>query len=117
MAADPNKYKKNADLRPDTLVQTIMSVGSMILMFIGIIGLAMELFKDEGWLKTALAWLFDSTTHMMFIPVIALVLWLLNRWFSTPAKGETKKSGNIPMYLMMIIGTYYVYRIITTGGF
>ncbi len=117
MAADPNKYKKNADIRPDTLLQTITSVGSMILMFIGIVGLAMELFKDEGWLKTALAWLFDSTTHMMFIPVIALALWLLNRWFSTPSKSETKKSGNIPMYLMIIVGAYYVYRIITTGGF
>jgi hypothetical protein len=117
MAADPNKYKKNADIRPDTLVQTLTSVGSMILMFIGIIGLAMELFKDEGWLKTALAWLFDTTTHMMFIPVIAVVLWLLNRWFSAPGKEETKKSGNLPMYIMMGVGAYYVYRLVTTGGF
>jgi hypothetical protein len=117
MAADPNKYKKNADIRADTLMQTITSVGSVILMLIGIIGIALELFKDEGWLKSALGWLFDSTTHMMFIPVIILVLWLLNRWFSTPAKNETKKSGNIPMYLMMAVGAYYVYRILTTGGF
>jgi len=117
MANDPNKYKKNADIKPDTLIQTIASVGSIIMMFIGIIGIALELFKDEGWLKTALAWLFDSTTHMMFIPVIGLAMWLLNRWFSTPSKSETKKSGNIPMYLMMLVGAYYVYRIITTGGF
>ncbi|MGQ0442620.1 MAG: hypothetical protein ACT4OH_04105 [Methylophilaceae bacterium] len=115
--ADPNKYKKNADIRPDTLLQTIISVGSIILMLIGIVGIAMELFKDEGWLKTGLAKLFSSTTTMMFIPVIILVLWLLNRWFSTPAKNETKKSGNIPMYLMMLVGAYYIFRIITTGGF
>ena len=63
MATDPNKYKKNADIRPDTLVQTLTSVGSMILMLIGIIGLALELFKEEGWLKTALSWLFESATH------------------------------------------------------
>ena len=117
MAADPNKYKKNANLKPDTLVQTLTSVGSMILMFIGIIGIAMELFKDQGWLKSALGWLFDTTTHMMFIPVIILVLWLLNRWFSAASKEETKKSGNLPMYMMMAVGAYYVYRFVTTGGF
>ena len=117
MATDPNKYKKNADIRPDTLVQTLTSVGSMILMLIGIIGLALELFnKDGGWLKTALSWLFDSTTHMMFIPVIALVLWVLNRIVSAPNKDEMKKSGNLPMYLMMAVGAYYIYRFIRTGG-
>ncbi len=116
MAADPNKYKKNANLKPDTLVQTLTSVGSMILMFIGIIGIAMELFKDQGWLKSALGWLFDTTTHMMFIPVIILVLWLLNRMMSGTGEGM-KKSGNLPMYIMMGVGAYYVYRFVTTGGF
>jgi hypothetical protein len=117
MANDPNKYRKNANIKPDTLMHTLTSVGSMILMFLGIIGIAMELFKDEGWLKSALGWLFDSTAHMMFIPVIILVAWLLNRWFSTPNRDETKKSGNLPMYLMMAVGAYYIFRIVTTGGF
>ena len=117
MANEPNKYSKNADIKPDTLLQTIVSVGSMILMFIGIIGIALEFFKDDGWLKKALAWLFDSTTHMMFIPVIIVVLWLANRAFSGTGKDEMKKSGNLPMYLMMAVGVYYVYRFVTTGGF
>ena len=98
---DPNKYKKNADIKPDSLVQTITSVGSMILMFIGIIGLATEFFRDDSWLKKALGWLFDSTTHMLFIPVIILLLWLANRVFSSTGRNEIKKSGNIPMYIMM----------------
>ena len=89
----------------------------MILMLIGIAGIAMEFFKDGGWLKTALAWLFESTTHMMFIPVIILAGWLFNHFISTSAKGEKKKSGDIPMYIMMAIGAYYVYRFVTTGGF
>ena len=42
---DPNKYKKNADIKPDTLIQTLMSVGSMLLMLLGIGGIAMELLK------------------------------------------------------------------------
>lgn len=116
MAADPNQYKKNANIKPDTLIHTITSVGSMILMFIGIIGLALELFKDDGWLKKALSWLFDSTTHMMFIPVIAFILWILNRMMSGSGEG-TKKSGDLPMYVMMAIGAYYIFHFVTTGGF
>ena len=115
MANDPNKYKKNANIKPDTLMHTLTSVGSMLLMLVGIIGLAMEFFN--GLVGRFFGWLFDSTAHMMFIPVIMLVLWLLNRWFSTPSKNETKKSGNLPMFLMMLVGTYYVYRFVTTGGF
>lgn len=113
---DPNKYKKNANIKPDTLMNTITSVGSMILMLLGIVGIAIELFKDEGWLKKGVGWLFDSTTHMMFIPVIMFVLWLANRWFSAPAKNETKKSGNLPMFIMMAVGAYYLFRFLTTGS-
>jgi membrane protein insertase Oxa1/YidC/SpoIIIJ len=114
---EPNKYAKNADIKADTPLKTALSFAGVVLMLIGIVGLAMELFKDEGWFKTALAWLFDSTTHMMFIPVIALVLWLLNRWMSTPNKNESKKSGNLPLYAMMAAGAFYIFRLVTTGGF
>jgi hypothetical protein len=117
MANDPNKYKKNANIKPDTLMHTITSVGSMLLMFVGIIGLAMEFFKENGLIGKIFGWLFDSTTHMAFIPFIILILWLLNRWISTPGKDETKKSGNLPMYFMMGIGIYYIYRLLKTGGF
>ncbi len=114
---EPNKYAKNADIQADTLLKTISSVGGLALVLIGILGIAMEFFKDGGWLKTALSWLFDSTQHMMFIPVIIFSLWLFNRWMTSSAKGEKKKSGDVPMYIMMAVGAYYVFRLITTGGF
>jgi cation transport ATPase len=114
---EPNKYAKNADIKADTLSKTLLSVAGFGLMILGLIGIAMEFFKDGGWLKTALTWLFDSTEHMMFIPVIFFVLWLLNRFMSSPNKNVSKKSGNIPMYIMMGVGVFYIYRIVTTGGF
>jgi hypothetical protein len=107
---DPNKYKGNADIRPDTLLQTLTSVGSMILMVVGIIGIATDFFKEDSWIKKALAYLFQSTSTMLLIPLIIVVLWLLNRWISTPSKDTKKKSGNLPMYLMMLIGAYYIYQ-------
>ena len=114
---EPNKYAKNADIEADSLVKTISSVAGLILVLVGLMGIAMEFFKDGGWLKTALSWLFDTTTHMMFIPVIIFALWLMNRMMSSPNPDKSKKTGNIPMYAMMAIGAFYVFRLVTTGGF
>ena len=113
---DLNKYSKNADIKADTLAKTLMSIGGIVLMLVGIAGIAMEFFKESGWLKSALKWLFESTTHMMLIPVIIFVLWLLNHWMSSNAKGEQKKSGDLPMYVMMAIGLFYVFQFVSTGS-
>jgi len=106
---DPNKYKGNEKIMPDTLLQTMGSVISIILMLIGIVGLALEFFKEDGLLGKVFSFFFSSTATMLLIPVIAFALWLVNRWISTPSKNETKKSGNLPMYIMMLIGVYYLY--------
>lgn len=107
---DPNKYSQNADIKPDTLLQTITSVGSMILMLIGIVGIATDFFKEDSWIINMFAWFFESTGKMMLIPVVAFILWLLNKWISSPSKEKKKKSGNLPMYLMILVGAYYVYK-------
>ena len=114
---DPNRYSKNIDIQAESKMGTLAAVVRMGLMLIGIAGLAMELFRDDGWLKKGLAKLFESTTSMMFIPVIIFVLWLLNRWMSSGNKGETRKSGELPMYAMMAAGAYYLFMLVTTGGF
>ena len=113
---DPNKYAKNADIQADSLVKTLSSVSGLTLVLVGLAGLAMEFFKDGGWLKTALGWLFDTTAHMLFIPVIIFALWLMNRMMSSPNPDKSKKSGNIPMYAMMAVGAFYVFRFVSTGG-
>ncbi len=110
---DPNKYKGNEKIKPDTLLQTILSIVAMILMVIGMIGIGSELFDGGGWIWDAFSFFFQSTSTMLLIPVVIFVLWLLNRWMSTPRKNETKKSGNIPMYLMMLVGVYYSYQFLT----
>ncbi len=114
---EPNRYAKNADIQADTPLKTVLSVIGMGLMLVGIIGIAVDFFKDDGLFRGALSWLFDSTQHMMLIPVIALIGWFLNKMMSSTNPNESKKSGNIPMYVMMAVGVFYVYRFITTGGF
>jgi len=114
---DPNKYSKNADINPESKFSVLLAVVRMVLMGIGLIGVSLELFREGGWLSKLMGKVFESTTTMLLIPVILLALWLLNRWLSTPNKSETKKSGDIPMYIMIAIGIYYIYRIFTTGSF
>ncbi|HSR01202.1 MAG TPA: hypothetical protein VLM20_00225 [Methylophilaceae bacterium] len=107
---DPNKYKKNADIKPDTLLQTITSVVSMLLMIIGIVGIATDFFREDSWIINMFAFFFESTAKMLLLPVLIFVLWLINRWISSPNKDKKNKSGNLPMYIMMLVGVYYVYR-------
>jgi hypothetical protein len=52
---------------------------------------------------------------MLLIPLIIFVLWLLNRWISTPSNDKKKKSGDLPMYLMMLVGVYYIFQFATGG--
>ena len=86
-------------------------------MLIGIIGIAMEVFRDDGWLKALLAKIFQSSTNMLAIPVIIIVvLWLINRITTSPNKSEMAKGGDLPMYIMMAFGTYYLFRLITSGS-
>lgn len=112
-----NKYKKNENIKADTPLKTMASFGGIGLMLLGLVGLAFELFKEDSWVKNGLAKLFSSSTSMMFIPVIIFALWFLNRMMSSTGKDTTNKAGDLPMYLMMGLGAYYLYRLATTGGF
>jgi hypothetical protein len=114
---DPNKYSKNKDIKPETAMSSVIAAAKMGLLILGLVGIAIELFKEDGWLKTLIAKLFQSTTTMLFIPVIIFVLWLLNRMMSSNKKGEVNKSGDLPMYIMMGVGAYYLFKLITTGSF
>ena len=114
---DPNKYSENANINPESKLSVFLAVVRIVLMGFGLVGVALELFREGGWLSKLMSKVFESTTTMLLIPVIILALWLINRWLSTPNKSETKKSGDIPMYIMIAIGIYYIYRIFTTGSF
>lgn len=113
---DPNKYLKNKDINAESKFSVLVSVIRFGLVIAGIAGIAMEFFKDGGLITKMLGWLFDTTEHMMMIPVIVFVLWLLNHLISGRGKGEIKRSGDIPMYIMMAIGAYYLFKLITENA-
>lgn len=114
---DPNKYIKNKDINPESKSSVLVATVRMGLMLVGIVGIAMEIFREDGWLKMLLGMIFQSTTSMLSIPVIIFVLWLLNRWMSSANKSEIKKSGDFPMYVMMAVGAFYLFKLLTAGSF
>jgi hypothetical protein len=114
---EPNKYANNADIKADTPLKTALSIAGIGLMILGIIGIALEFFKEDGAIGAIWDWLWKDTSHLVAIPVVFLILWLFNKWITSSSKGEVKKAGNTPMYIMMAIGAFYVFRFISTGSF
>jgi hypothetical protein len=93
-----------------------MSVAGLALVLIGLLGIGLDFFKGDGMLSNVWSWLWADTSHLIAIPAAAVAFWLFNRFLTASAKGEKKKAGDIPMYIMMAIGAYYVYRFVTSGA-
>ena len=113
---DPNKYSKNKDINPNSLMSNILAFVRMGLMLLGLVGIAFELFSDESWLKSLLSKLFSSTTNMMLIPLIIVGLWLVGRIINGMGEEGSNKGGDLPLYIMMGFGLFYLFKLATTGG-
>ena len=102
--------------KPDTLITTLVALSRIGLMLMGLIGLSVEIFRDNGWLKQLFRKMLDSPATLAAIPVVIIVIYLLNRWMATDS-GKASAKGDLPLYLMMAIGAFFVFRLVTTGDF
>jgi hypothetical protein len=114
---DPNKYAKNKQLKPSSHIHLIRSIAEFVLILFGIAGVSYEFFKESSIFRSFIGGLFDSLTSMLLIPVIGIAFWLFSKWTSSPTASEKPEIGNIPMYVMMIIGAFYIFRLISAGHF
>ncbi len=103
--------------KPDTLLKTIMASVQVGLMLLGIIGIAVEIFRDQGMIKKWLSPLFSSASSLAGGVIIAFLLYLFWRWLNSAPKGTRTRRGDIPMYLMMGVGIFFLLRLFTTGSF
>lgn len=108
---DPNKYSKNAKIKPESRLSVFFALLRMTLMLVGIFGITYELFRENGWLSQLLGSLFDSTINMLIAALVMFMLWQLNRWISKPHKQDKVSLGDVPMYVMMAVGLYYLYHL------
>jgi hypothetical protein len=102
--------------KPDNLLTTLAAVGRMALLLIGLVGIAVEFFRDDGILKQMISKLFNSSVWYIYIIVGAAVLYFLNKWMATSDGKASSGKGDLPLYIMMAIGAFFVFRFITTGS-
>ncbi len=101
--------------KSDNLLSTLAAVGRIGLMLIGLVGIAVEIFRDNGLLKQFLGKMFDSSYWWLYILMTVAVFYFLNRLTTTSDGKASAGKGNLPLYIMMAIGAYFLFRLITTG--
>lgn len=109
--------RNSSSNKPDSLLATLAAAGRIGLVIIGLIGLSVEIFRDNGWLKQLLGKLFSSSLGLAAIPIAIIVIYFVNRWLSSASDGKASAKGDLPLYLMMAIGAFFLFNLITTGSF
>lgn len=101
--------------KPDNLFATLAALVRLGLVIIGIVGIVIHMFRESGWLNHLIDSIFSSTAWLLMIPVVLALLYLVNKWLSSaPDKGAYKR-GDIPLYIMMGIGAFFLAKLIFIG--
>ncbi|HSI23297.1 MAG TPA: hypothetical protein VK959_09775 [Methylophilaceae bacterium] len=111
--------KEVAKGKPESLISVIKAIGQFVLIVIGIIGTTILIFSSDGLLATMGGKLLDlDSTAFVGIALALVVLYVAKVWFEkTFGKSSAAVSGSLAMYLMMAVGAFFLYRLISTGSF
>jgi len=108
--------KKPEIKKPDTPLNTLIALMRLSLVLLGLVGIAYEVFREGGLLKWIFQTFFTSLGGLGAAIVIAFLLYRFFAWINSVPPDQTSRRGDIPMYLMMAVGAYYLYRLLSTGS-
>lgn len=112
---DPNQYNKNRDIRPDGPWQVLQALVTVALIICGLIGIGVHLFGSEATPYDWWHWLTASPLNSA-LAVLAIVAVIGFHRYNTHISNQKRRSAsNLPVYLMMLVGVYFIYRLLTTG--
>lgn len=103
--------------KPDSLLATLVAIGRLGLVLTGLIGVSVVVFRDNGLLNQLLDNMFSSSAWIIGILIAAVIIFYINRWLTAPRAKKMHSRGDLPLYLMMGIGAFFLFRLLTTGGF
>lgn len=112
----PEDYKK----KPDTLLAILSAGGQLVLMVLGIIGIATEVFSENGLLSRLFTKVTqgDSFTWVMVIPIALVAIYIARQWFEKAfGKSSSSAIANLAMYVVMALGAFFLIRLLNTGSF
>jgi len=111
------KYQKQKS-NSSTLLTTILAFVQVGLVIIGLIGVSMRLFEDKGWLQQWLTSIMDAKFGNLIVGAVLLFIggYLLRSWMAG-SEGKQGMVADAMLYLMTGVGMYFVFHIVTEGGF
>lgn len=118
--ARPRPGKKEvAKGKPESLISVIKAISQFVLIVIGIIGTTILIFSSDGLLATMGGKLLDlDSTAFVGIALALVAIYVAKVWFEkTFGKSSAAVAGSLAMYLMMAVGAFFLYRLLSTGSF
>lgn len=112
--------KEKPTQKPESLMSVLKAGAQFVLMIMGIIGLAILIFSEDGWLATLAGKLtqIDSFGSLLIIPLAIIAIYVARVWFEKAfGKSSAAVTGNLAMYVMMAIGAFFLFRLLSTGSF
>lgn len=110
------KYNRKHD-KSNSALSTLLSFVQIALVILGLVGVSIRLFEEKGWLQQWLHSLMNAKlSHSILIIVLVLVGgYLVKSWMAT---GDEKQNATADamLYLMMVVGAYFLFNLITTGS-
>jgi hypothetical protein len=106
--------------RPDSPVTLVIAIGQMVLMIIGIAGVATLIFGENGLLVTLARKVteVESFAFLMAIPILFIAIYIARQWYEkTFAKSSSATIATFAMYTMTAIGAYFLIQFLRTGTF
>lgn len=100
------------------ILDYVQSFVTIALMLAGIGGVSYHMFKNDGWLSTALGsvWDFQMSNPVVAIPVTIAVVVIGKLWFDHQrAKGHTSRLPDALIYVIMAAGVYFIYQFVSQG--
>lgn len=99
----------------------LWNVFAMVMMLIGISGLAFHVFQKDGWLQKSLGVVWDGAFEhpLLYIPLIALAIWIVTLTLNGRLMvGKTSWISDTLVFLMMFAGIYFTYEFLSAwlGG-
>jgi type IV secretory pathway VirB2 component (pilin) len=112
---DPNRYSKNRTIRPDSAWKIIQALVTLGLMLCGFIGIAVHLFGSDQGPTDWLQWVTANPINGVIAFILLVAAIAFHRYITHISSQQRRAASDLPVYIMMLVGVYFIYTLITTG--
>jgi hypothetical protein len=112
---DQNRYSKNRTIKPDGAWQILQALLTLGLMVCGFIGIAIHVFGSDNGPADWLQWITASAWNGALTAIGLVSAFAFHRYITHTSTQQRRSASDLPVYAMMLLGAYFIYRLLTTG--